>query len=204
MNLYGMVSNNVLNSWDVLGYENVLGQIPGAPTGITWWHLEQEMKHKAKMPNSNFWYCERLLDSSDLSKAKQWSVRISTVQHAYVSVGPHPWSPQNGLRGYGFSGQAQKPGTYPLPESAFNPTRCRPCYKRTDTKSQLQHGADKGTCCKDATDKQIENCISSAPIKREYSVNLFNLYVCWTWAEETLNECCLNCNNTFVKEGQFK
>ncbi len=203
-NLCTMVNNASIDKWDILGF-NSFGQLPGAPFGITWWHLEQEEKRRNNPPvirKTNFWYCERIIDPEGLSIGELLGIRVSSVQHAYISIGTNPWSGEDALSGYGLRGAAQKPGTMPIGEKAFAPTKCKPCYQDNSKSSRkLTHGNGKDTCCSQATDEQIKSCISAAPIKKEYSIPND---VCWTWAEETLSECCLDCSREFVFNGKYK
>ncbi len=109
-----MMMGNNANTFDGLRlFEgSIYGQIHGAPPGVTWWHWEEAEKLHNKLSiisKTNFWYCERHINRDGLSSWDVLGVKNSTVQHAYISIGPNSWT-EEGLTGYGFSEVAQNPG----------------------------------------------------------------------------------------------
>lgn len=151
--------------------------------------------------NSNIWYCERAINEDGLDSYQKQNIAIWNIQHAYISFGEDPWN--GASSGCGFSSGCK--GTLPSDEKAFNPTRCIPCHNLKSFLRKLEFGESKGKKCCEATDEEIENCIRSYPARKDYRYPLgirdirgiLETYVCWTWANEAIEACCLTCGSKY-------
>ena len=81
-------------------------------------------------------------------------------------------------------------------------TRCKPCHNLKSFLRKLEFGESKGKKCCKATDEEIENCIRNYPARKDYKcpsgiTDIWGIYVCWTWAKEALQACCLTCGSKY-------
>ena len=193
-NIYTLIGNNVINVNDKLG-------MVGA-SDARW----VEEIRRTLNANSAIWYCERKIDPSGLTDDEIQSLDAKDIQHAYISIGLDPWTQDaNDRKGYGFSGGPK--GILPKEEKIFNPTRCKPCHQRSlDFYSTLSYGNSKGKKCCQASESEIIDCIKNYPARKAYYAphgvtdlvtNVSDIYVCWSWAKEALQNCCLSCGDKF-------
>jgi RHS repeat-associated protein len=184
MNLYGFVKDNPINGYDLHGLYT-----PGIIIG------------NAGRPDRelDIWYCERAIDTTGLDEGDTRAVSVLNLQHVYFHFGINPWSKEN-KDGVGFSGGHA--GDLPTKEKAFKPTRCQQCSVETRGNAKLKHGIGKEKPCCKATDEEIRDCIKKYPARKDYSK--FPTYVCYTWAKEAQEKCCMTCNGKSKTGSDFK
>ena len=194
VNLYIILQNEIINHTDVLGM--------AGSSDANWLKEVQEALNN----NSRIWYCERKIDPTGLTDEDIQSISAKNIQHAYISIGADPWTLDSQKRqGYGFSSGPK--GTLPQPEQHFKPTRCKPCHQRSlDYFNKLSYGKAKGKKCCQASEDEIISCIKNYPARKAYYaphsyvqaiMNFNEIYVCWDWAAEAIQNCCLSCGEKF-------
>jgi uncharacterized protein RhaS with RHS repeats len=85
-----------------------------------------------------------------------------------------------GYVGIGFDRADAKGGELPRPDA--DPERARLCYKCEKSGKVLKHGKGKGKVGYDASDEEIQDCLSKRPIEGAYNGLLNN---CNDWANWT-------------------